>query len=229
MRWVEDYQLFLFDLDGLLVNTEEIHYFAYKKMCAGRGFALSWDFVEYCLKAHYDSERLRKSIYSDIPQLYEMEPNWEVLYREKKDAMLDLLNEGAVHMMPGAEELLHSLAEADIPRCVVTNSPDEQIQLIRKKNAVLDTIPHWFTRETYSHPKPHPECYLNAIKTLGGSAEKVIGFEDTPKGLTALMQTRAKPVFISQVEYPEIPEYIAKGVLHFGSLESLSGIGTVQK
>ena len=32
MRWISEYQLFLFDLDGLLVNTEELHYQAYKNM-----------------------------------------------------------------------------------------------------------------------------------------------------------------------------------------------------
>ncbi|MFQ5729015.1 MAG: HAD family hydrolase [Waddliaceae bacterium] len=221
MRWIHDYQLFLFDLDGLLVNTEEIHYFAYQRMCAGRGYELPWDFSRYCQEAHYDSEKLRNSLYADIPSLHKEEPNWDVLYAEKKKAMLDLLNGEGVHMMPGAEELLQALNEANTPRCVVTHSPEEQIQIIRKQNSILDTVPVWFTRESYSHPKPHPECYLNAIERLGKSAERVVGFEDTPRGLKALMQTRAQPIFIAQVEYPETPEFVEKGVLHFTSLESL--------
>ena len=134
MQWIEDYQLFLFDLDGLLVNTEEIHFTAYKKMCEARGYKLPWDFARYCQEAHYDSEKLKNSLYADLPALHREEPNWDVLYSEKKKEMMALLNGGAVHMMPGAERLLRALAVADIPRCVVTHSPDEQIQIIKRRN-----------------------------------------------------------------------------------------------
>lgn len=221
MRWIHDYQLFLFDFDGLLVNTEEIHYQAYQKMCADRGFELKWDFARYCKAAHYQATGLKEQIYEEIPGLCTMEPDWTVLYEEKKKAMVDLLEQGAVHMMPGATELLKALDDAQICRGVVTNSPNEQIALIREQNPVLDTISHWFTRETYSHPKPHPECYLNAIRQLGNGSKKIIGFEDTPKGLRALMHTPAKAIFVAQVDYPEIREFEKKGVLHFSSLESV--------
>jgi HAD superfamily hydrolase (TIGR01509 family) len=221
MKWISDYQLFLFDFDGLLVNTEEIHFQAYKQMCSGRGFDLPWDFSRYCYMAHYDSDKLKNSIYEDLPDLYALEPNWGVLYAEKKRAIIELLNEGAVRMMPGAEKFLKELAENDIPRCVVTNSPEDQIRIIKKYNPILNTIPHWFTRETYTHPKPHPECYLNAIDKVAPKAIKIIGFEDTPRGLKALMGTSAKPILISEVEYPEIPDFKNKGVLHFKSFRSL--------
>lgn len=221
MQWIHDYQLFLFDFDGLLVNTEEIHYLAYKRMCSMRDLDLSWDFTRYCLAAHYDQAYLRQQIFLALPKLQEMESNWEVLYAEKKQAMLELLREGAIHLMPGAEHLLKILHERKISHCVVTNSPDEQISIVREKNPILNTIPYWFTRETYTHPKPHPECYLNAIKQLGGESKNVIGFEDTPRGLRALMQTKAKPVLISRVNYPEIPEFVNEGVLHFSGLDTI--------
>lgn len=221
MEWIHDYQLFLFDFDGLLVNTEEIHYRAYKKMCADRGFTLSWDFTRYCFMAHYDSELLKETLLKELPDLKRMEPDWNVLYAEKKRAMIELLNQGQVHLMPGVADFLNLLAKENINRCVVTHSPNEQIQIIKKQNPILQTIPHWFTRETYTHPKPHPECYLNAIKKLAADSSNVIGFEDTPRGLTALMQTRAKPVIVSKIPYPEIPQYIREGALHFPSFEAL--------
>lgn len=227
MQWVSDYQLFLFDFDGLLVNTEEIHYRAYLDMCKGRGFDLPWNFERYCFMAHYDSEKLKNSIYRDLPELYEMEPDWSVLYQEKKQAILRLLNSGAIHMMPGAEELINSIAEKGIPICVVTNSPDDQIALIKKTNSVLKKIPYWFTRETYTHPKPNPECYLNAIARVMPDAKKIIGFEDTPRGMNALLATPAIPVLVSKVDYPEILEFKTKGVRFYHSLSELpqNGLG----
>jgi beta-phosphoglucomutase len=218
MQWIHDYQLFLFDFDGLLVNTEELHYQAYSKMCANRGFQLPWDFLKYCRSAHYDQDTLRRELFESVPDLKRNEPDWEVLYQEKKQAMVDLLSQGAVRMMPGAGELLKALDAAGIAHCVVTNSPDEQIQLIRAQNPILNTISHWFTRETYSHPKPHPECYLNAIKALCPEGGRVIGFEDTPRGMRALLDTPATPVFISQVDYPELSEFKKRGAVHFSTL-----------
>lgn len=224
MDWIHSYQLFLFDFDGLLVNTEEIHFLAYKQMCAKHGFSLDWDFPRYCRAAHYDSDGLKKAIYQEFPKLYKKEPRWEVLYAEKKQAMIELLNSDAVHLMPGAEELLLALENAGISRCVVTHSPDEQVSIIRKNNPILNTIPVWVTRESYTHPKPHPECYFNAIERLGKSATRIIGFEDTPRGMGALMHTRALPTLISQVSYPEIPELLKQGARHFPSLTSVEGL-----
>lgn len=221
MDWIHNYQLFLFDFDGLLVNTEELHYFAYKKMCSARGFNLDWNFNRYCQAAHYDATGLRDQIYNYLPELQTQEPNWDILYAEKKQAILDLIAEGAVHLMPGVEKLLKALQDADIKRCVVTHSPDSLINAVRKQNPLLDSIPNWITREHYSHPKPHSECYLTAIERFAKPEDRVIGFEDTPRGLQALLGTRAKAVLICRAQYPEIPEYIAKGALHYPSLENI--------
>jgi beta-phosphoglucomutase len=225
MKWIYDYQLFLFDLDGLLVNTEEIHYLAYQRMCASHGFKLDWDFNRYCQAAHYHQEGLRDQIYTEFPALKAKEPSWNILYEQKKQAMVDLYSEGAIHMMPGAQKLLEMLNKSKIKRCVVTHSSDDLVKAIRKQNPILDTIPVWFTRENYTHPKPHPECYLNAIEKLAAKNDQVIGFEDTPRGLKALMGTRAQPVLISQIPYPEIPSFLQVGVWHYPSFSSMEEEG----
>jgi beta-phosphoglucomutase len=221
MKWIHNYQLFLFDFDGLLVNTEEIHYLAYKNMFHGRGVNFSWDFNRYCQAAHYDAHALKNQMYAEFPQLHTLEPNWEVLYAEKKKALHKLLEQGAVHLMPGAAKMLQALQQANIPRAVVTHSPEDVVQLIRRKNPLLDTIPSWITREHYSHPKPNPECYLKAIELLAKPGDRVVAFEDTPRGLTAILGTSAKPVLICSAQYPEIPSFVQRGVVHYSSFESI--------
>ena len=218
MQWIHDYQLFLFDFDGLLVNTEEVHFTAYRKMCRARGFELKWTFDRYCQAAHYRAEDLKEQIYAEFPGLRTQEPDWKVLYAEKKAIMVDLLENGAIHLMPGAEALLQALASTSITRVIVTHSPSELISIIRKQQPIFDTITHWITRENYSHPKPNPECYQLAIKKFCKSGDRVIGFEDTPRGLTALMETEAQPVMVTTVKYPEIPSFLKKGVLLYPSL-----------
>ena len=60
-------------------------------------------------------------------------------------------------------------------------------------------------------------CYLKAIEKYGQLAKRIIGFEDTPRGLTALMGTRAEAVLIFEVDYPEIPEFVSRGARQFSS------------
>lgn len=222
MRWIYHYQLFLFDFDGLLVNTEELHYQAYLNMCAGRGFKLNWSFFRFSEAAHHSATALREQIYAEIPALYELEPDWSILYAEKKKAFLDLVQGGAAHLMAGVGDLLLELHRADINRCVVTHSAIALIQAIREQNPILDTIPHWITREDYSNPKPDSECYHTAINRLAKEGDRIIGFEDSPKGLNALMGTRANPVLICPREYPYVPQLLAQSVKYYPSFSDIN-------
>src|SRR3990167_8292628 len=106
MDWIQQYSFILLDFDGLLVNTEALHFRAYQKMCADRGFALTWDFSKYASIAHSSAEGLRLSIYADFPALNNQEPDWTVLYAEKKKAYQDLLLLGEIQLMPGVDLFL---------------------------------------------------------------------------------------------------------------------------
>lgn len=189
-------------------------------MCKARGVDFSWDFNRYCQAAHYDAHALRDQIYIEFPSLHKQEPKWEVLYAEKKQELHRLLFEGAVHLMPGVEKLLKALQKANIKRCVVTHSPDDIVMLVRKKHPILETIPKWVTREHYSNPKPHSECYLKAIEMMASPKDRVIGFEDSPRGLTALLGTPAQAVLVCQAQYPEISAFVKRGALHFHSFDN---------
>lgn len=208
MRWINDYQLFLFDFDGLLVNTEQIHFQAYQSMCEKYGFKLDWTFERYCLAAHYKAEGLREQIYACLPQLYDKEPHWDVLYAYKKEKVIDLLQSGLVQLMPGVERFLDILKQKQAKCCVVTHSPNALVSVLRKQIPILNTIPYWITREDYTYPKPSPEGYQMAINQFSSPHDKIIGFEDTPRGIEALLQTRATPILISSVLYQNIPKQV---------------------
>jgi HAD superfamily hydrolase (TIGR01509 family) len=222
MEWIHQFQFFLFDMDGLLVNTEELHFLAYKKMCLDRGFVLDWSFARYCQAAHYSSDALRDQIYAHLPSLYTQEPNWNVLYAEKRQNMLHSLQEGAVQLMPGVSELLTTLKQAAVPCCVVTHSPSLLVSTIRIQQPLLDSIPFWVTREDYGLAKPHPEGYLKAIQKYIKKGERIVGFEDTPRGMQALMQTPVQAVMVSQIHYPETAGFVEQGALHFPTFSSIT-------
>jgi len=218
MKWIRKFQLFLFDFDGLLVNTEHLHYQAYVNMLERRGYSLDWSFAQYCELAHLNSTALRDAIYTAFPDL---EPNWNILYEEKKKAYLELLLSGKIQLMPGVEPLLKELATTGIRRCVVTNSLLEQTRLIAAQLPILQTLPVWITREDYTKPKPDPEGYLRAIAECAQPGDRIIGFEDSVRGLQALQQTSALPVLISPSHYPLLDLALQGNVLHFESFAAI--------
>ena len=159
---------------------------------------------------------LKEAFYAEFPDL---EPNWDVLYEEKKQAYMNLLLAGKVELMPGVEKLLKELATTGIRRCVVTNSRLEYTSLISRQLPILRTIPHWITREDYEKPKPDPECYLRAIALCGKIKDRIVGLK-TDRGLRALEQTPALPVLICPSHHPLL-EMASESVLHFASFEEI--------
>lgn len=219
MDWIRDFQLFLFDFDGLLVNTEHVQFQAYINMMAKRGYDLGWSFTKFCELAHLNSSAMKEAIYTQFPDL---DPNWELLRAEKIEQYNQLLRVGKVELMPGVERLLKALKEKDIRRCVVTNSSLDQVEAIRSQLSVLKTLPHWITREDYEKPKPSPEGYLKAIAMYGKKGDRIIGFEDSVRGLTALKQTPALPVLICPAHHPLLEIALEDGGLHFESFNHIS-------
>lgn len=197
--WIKEYSLFFFDFDGLLVDTEELHYSAYQKMCLKRGHVLPWSFSEYCDRAHRGSELVKEGIYQLFPQLQEQEPSWSVLHQEKQKALFEVLSEQQVSLMPGVGEMLKILQSHQARCCVVTNSPAELTEAICRHLPILQSIPAWVTRKQYQSAKPHPDPYLTALRLYARPEDRVIGFEDTLRGLQALESAGVVPVVVSSV------------------------------
>ena len=222
MEWIHKFDLFLFDFDGLLVNTEELHFLSYREMCRKRGCVLSWSLEKFFEAAHFKSTGLKEAIYAEFPQLEKEEPKWEVLYAEKKNIYQNLLMQGKINLMPGVSPLLEALQKHDLRRCVVTNSLYEQVEVIKQQQSILQTIPLWITREDYKEAKPSPDGYKTAMAKLGKPGDQTIGFEDSTRGLQALISAKVtKPVLICQPNHPQMGVKLPEGVLHFTSLSDV--------
>ncbi|MBS0616111.1 MAG: HAD family phosphatase [Verrucomicrobia bacterium] len=216
MQWIKNFDLFLFDMDGLLVNTEELHYQAYKEMLRRRGYDLSWDLMRYFQAAHIGEGNIAEHLYREFPELRDFE--WGTLYAEKRAILSDSLKKGALQLMPGVEPLLKALSENKIESCVVTHSRALDVELIRSQLPVLQLIPHWLTREDYEHPKPHPAGYLKAKSLFLRPEGRVIGFEDTYRGLNALLGACVDvPVLICDPQHPQLKEPLSDRARHFNS------------
>ncbi|MCP5492584.1 MAG: HAD family phosphatase [Chlamydiales bacterium] len=211
---LNDFDLFLFDFDGLLVDTEHLHYQAYKATLEGHGHLLPWSLTDYFTIAQVSSEHLRTTILKTFPSLNAI--GWDQIYSEKKANYLKLLKDNKTQFMPGALSLLEFLHKNNIPSAVVTHSPLIQVKTIRSQLPQLTLIPHWFTREDYENPKPAPDGYLKALSVL--NSQKPIGFEDSIRGLESLQAAKIPAVLVRP---PIYPPYETTEALCLQSLEQL--------
>jgi beta-phosphoglucomutase len=195
---------FLFDLDGVLVRSEELHHLAYTRMAAARGERLDWSFERYSLAAHYGPERLHGELRRELPGLFAGGTSWETIYEEKSKLYLELLASEQVPMQPGAAALLQRLRERGATHAVVTNSTRDQVALLRRQHPVLEAVPVWLTREDYAAAKPAPDAYREALRRLQRAPADCLGFEDTPRGLLALVAAGVPAVLVNSIQYPDL-------------------------
>ncbi len=217
-----EYDLILLDFDGLLVNTEDLHFEAYRQMLKNRGYDLKWDFRQFSAIAHVSAIGLRDMIYQGYPELYSEESDWSVLYKEKQRAYLELLRQGELKLLPGVAPFLKQLAECGMRHAVVTNSTLAHITLVRDRLEELGTIPGWITREDYEQSKPAPDGYLEGVKRFGLAGDRSLGIEDTLKGVKAINSAGFDAMLICSLDHPQMKEYSPEMATHFCSMDEVT-------
>lgn len=192
---MDNWQIFLFDFDGTLVDSEPLHHLAYKQTCEEYGFSLGKDFASYCALAHQSADSLKVYLHEQFVLVKKQPLDWSSFYLRKKNKVLQLIAETPLSMILGAEIFLQYLLEQKKKIAVVTHSPLAQIELFQEKIPILKKITCWVTRESYQAAKPSPESYFVALQKLGPG--KALGFEDSIKGMQALLYAKLDAVMVN--------------------------------
>jgi beta-phosphoglucomutase len=215
----KQFDLICFDFDGLLVDTEFVHYTSYLKALLSMGIDLSHiDFLTYCALSH---GKKGSDFYSAILKKDPHFPySWEEVRSIKRIIYTEEANDGKISLMPGVEDFLFYIKTHNIPSCVVTNSLSNDTDIIRKHLPLLNQIPLWITKDLYPKGKPHPDGYLKALSHFPQiHPSRVIGLDDTLKGVEAMRRANVFPFLICPKNHPQLLE---KGdVLHYESLLDL--------
>lgn len=221
MQWIHHFDCFLFDFDGLLVDTEPLHYKAYIQVCAEYGLDLTWDINEYGRAAYFHASGLQEALVEEFPAVLGKPGAWKPFYERKKTVVVELMDN--VSLMPDVKELLEVLEEAGKEMCVVTHSTKQLVERVRENLHDLGRIKHWITRDDYASPKPAPDGYNLAIERYAARDDRVIGFEDSMKGLKALQATkRALAVLITPFSFVYEEAENSKGVVYAPRFSALA-------
>ena len=95
-------------------------------------------------------------------------------------------------LVPGVLDFMNVLKSAGVPMAIVTSSNAEKMaNVYRHYPELKPLVGHIYTSEFFTKSKPDPECFLLAMKELGGTETDTVIFEDSVNGLKAARATGA--------------------------------------
>ena len=209
----------LFDMDGLLVDTEPLWFESETEVMARLG--APWT------KA--DQERLlggsmEHTVGYLLGKATRPAPPAEIA-RWMMDGMLRRAAAGRVTIRPGARELLAEIAAAGIPHALVTGSQREFTEAVLASTGLNFTVT--VTGDDVSRPKPDPEPYRLAAKLLDAAPERCVALEDSPSGVTSATEAGCLVIAVpSLIPIPEAPGRLVVPSLSDISLATLRDLAS---
>lgn len=174
----------IFDMDGLLIDSEPIWKEAANDVFKEYGFKLTdeeyavtvgmrtYEFVQHWIKHFNRSE-------DDIPFL-----NDKII----KIVIQKIEQRG--EPMPGATELVKQFKENNFKVGIASSSPLELIEVVAKKLDIEQYVDILTSAEDLEYGKPHPQVFIECAKILGTDPVNCIVFEDSFNGMIAAKAAR---------------------------------------
>jgi len=172
---------FIFDLDGVIVDTAKFHYLAWKKLANDLGFDFSEKQNEM-LKGVSRSKSLE--ILLEIGNISLTQEHKEKLMFEKNQRYLSSVESlGASEILPGIKDLILFLKSKNI-RVALGSASKNAIPLL-KSLELFEFFDAIVDGNDVTHAKPDPEVFLLAAEKLRVSPENCVVVEDSQAGIQA--------------------------------------------
>ena len=183
---------FLFDLDGVLVDTAQYHFLAWQRMAAELGIHFGEAENEQ-LKGVSRAESLNRILAWGGKTLTDAEKqHWMAL---KNDGYLELVRGmPADDYLPGAHEFLRASRAAGIK--VALGSASKNAPLILERLGWIPLFDALVDGNVVTASKPDPEVFLEGARRLGLKPEECVVFEDSEAGVEAARRGGMKVVGI---------------------------------
>lgn len=218
---MRQYRGVIFDMDGLIFDSERIIMEAWQEMGQQMGYQ---DFGKNIFHTLGMNREAREAYFMGK---YGEEFPYEVFQDGYRKLVQQRIREQGLPTKRGLRELLEYLKGEQIPMAVGTSS-SRLYTLQKLQEAEIDT---YFSAvicgDMVTHSKPHPEIYKRACKALGIAPQEALVLEDSRNGIRAALAAGASAVWIPDLvtELPEEEPLLTARFEHLGQVvQWLSGI-----
>ena len=217
----------IFDVDGTLAETEDVHRRAFNRTFAEFGHDWAWDVPRYkdLLKVTGGQNRIclyLEESHPDVLARSDITEHIAALHARKTALYASIMDEGAVGLKPGVESLIRSIRGSGVTLAIATTTTPGNIKALFAATLGLDAL-SWFaavgTAATSPILKPDPQVYHYVLDALDLAPEDCIAIEDSGNGIRAAM-TAAIPCLVVKSAFTQPGD--TTGTLDV--LETLEGV-----
>ncbi|WP_158234119.1 HAD family hydrolase [Oceaniglobus indicus] len=196
----------IFDLDGLLLDTERVAIDAGVLALAQMGHAVGPDFLTSLIGFDHDEGLVRLSRHIGVPlDSATLHHAWDAAMEEHDD----------VPVKPGALQLLDRLQVLRLPFGVATNSRRASAHSKLDRSALVGRITTLTSYEDVARGKPAPDVYLETARKLGCPPERALAFEDSDVGAAAARAAGMTVIQVPDLLAPtgDVPHHVADDLI----------------
>ena len=168
---------FIFDLDGTLVNTEKLHYRAWKQALTQNGVG-TISFETFLSFAGTSNEKVA----ADYINSHSIKKSITELVLEKQAFYMNLVPD--VELCDGVCEVINTFKDK-VSMAVASSSHRKEVHAILSAHGLIDSFSQIVGGDMVTRQKPDPEIYLTTNRLLGIAPQHSIAFEDSTHGLQA--------------------------------------------
>ena len=179
----------IFDVDGTLAETEELHRLSFNEAFAAAGLGWSWDQALYreLLGVTGGKERIAHFVAQNNPAaLDRIAPMIPALHKDKTARYARLIADGAIELRPGIARLIAEAHETGVKLAIATTTSMPNVEALLAATLGRDAL-GWFAAigagDVVPAKKPAPDIYLWVLDRLAVPAVAAVAFEDSRNGL----------------------------------------------
>lgn len=204
----------IFDMDGLMIDSERVTYNEYVKKLAQLGHR---DFTEElyrnCLGKN--KQGICQIFIDHYGQDFPMTEVWDDVH-----VWIDESLRQYVPKKKGLVELLEYLKANNYKTIVATSSGRARVDEILKNADLTKYFDDTICGDEVTHGKPHPEIFLTACQKLDVKPEEALVLEDSEAGILAAYDGRIDVICVPDMKYPE-PQFVEKVIKIVDSLDEV--------